>query len=444
MMLSDPPDRNSASVPVRTPSSQILLASSRFLRSSSPSDQAAEDEDPRTAFLQELPSPPLRLFPHDAGLFSPTTCPLPPSSSYAYPPPSSPPSSPLPLSSHNTSSSNTTGSKGISRLPFSSLSVFRKTATFVFRIKEVRRYTSHGRAKPPSESSDGASDHIMAGRHSVSTVGEGKLVQDASENRRPRQRRSVSEQSSILPPKGDLLRYEIRVVQPGDHEHTRVAMMLIDSGNISENLISRKLVDCFGLACETGKLPLKSRICTRVPFLSKSVRDPRTEKIRNLDGTIMRGQGDMVTIRWSGVNDATISDPIVVFRETFYETRHRIVDSCMDDVVLQFQEVYRLRLREQRTGAAGHIVKPPTADRSKRKHPPRVCSCLKRTNLSQVNSPGPTITNVGMNTRNFESKTAGIALRGHRTYPRIPAASIRQRALRPSFQLRGESNASCT
>lgn len=192
-------------------------------------------------------------------------------------------------------------------------------------------------------------------------------------------------------------------------------MMLIDSGNISENLISRKLVDCFGLACETGKLPLKSRICTRVPFLSKSVRDPRTEKIRNLDGTIMRGQGDMVTIRWSGVNDATISDPIVVFRETFYETRHRIVDSCMDDVVLQFQEVYRLRLREQRTGAAGHIVKPP----------------------------GPTITNVGMNTRNFESKTAGIALRGHRTYPRIPAASIRQRALRPSFQLRGESNASC-
>lgn len=137
-------------------------------------------------------------------------------------------------------------------------------------------------------------------------------------------------------------------------------MMLIDSGNISENLISRKLVDCFGLACETGKLPLKSRICTRVPFLSKSVRDPRTEKIRNLDGTIMRGQGDMVTIRWSGVNDATISDPIVVFRETFYETRHRIVDSCMDDVVLQFQEVYRLRLREQRTGAAGHIVKPPT------------------------------------------------------------------------------------
>lgn len=156
----------------------------------------------------------------------------------------------------------------------------------------------------------------------------------------------------------------IRRVDEG-HDHIHHARMLIDSGNKHENFISRELVDELGLNYRPPKTPLTARIVTKlfgwVGFGRRLGRKCASGKVRNIDGTLLRGQGGRVTIRWAGMNDMRIRKPVISFPPVFFETSHLIVDGCKAQVVLCCQEISRLGLTNAYTGA---IVRPPTPDKS--------------------------------------------------------------------------------
>ncbi|KAF4539160.1 G2/mitotic-specific cyclin-B3 [Lasiodiplodia theobromae] len=82
-------------------------------------------------------------------------------------------------------------------------------------------------------------------------------------------------------------------------------------------------------------------------------------RVRNIDGTPIKGQDGTVTISWFGTNRDGSSDPILWFQPRRYETTHVVVDAnrCGADIILSWKEVKRLKLRQQFTGA---IYRPPT------------------------------------------------------------------------------------
>ncbi|OJD31507.1 uncharacterized protein BKCO1_4700068 [Diplodia corticola] len=163
-------------------------------------------------------------------------------------------------------------------------------------------------------------------------------------------------------------RRSIKIIKSsGGHETTHVAQLLVDTGS-EENLIARALVDHLRLKSCRIKAPFGTRLFAKLFFWTRSAKDLKAEKLRAVDGAVVRGQDSKVTIRWSGDNNPSIRNPVITFRPTTFTTTHLVVDNCVADVVLSWNEARNQGLRTPYAGASGYYPKPPTAEKSKSSH----------------------------------------------------------------------------